>query len=538
MNRQYETVDDDSDEGYVDGDDAAYDEDALAVDGSGDTVEGGSDADDVPEGHSPELEEPASLPPEGDPESVAEPVFVANQDSDDVSPSFDFLLGIAAPNIPHTQPHTCTPGAMRRTMSTPATMPTPSPAGLTASLSAFLLPPFGDSAGDTPASKGKSPQVNHGGSSAQPSSSMSYPEFQNVSSCSSNSDLANALKRHKVRLLPGISLVPALRSPRGIDAFSSPPPRISRGTGGGFTPRPWDVASPRPGSSRIDDSPIAGSSHGHVRPSTPDKSRGIRHPFSMSHPMASVEHPELIITPAPAGRKRTMSESERAKWLMALESPGPFGRIGSSPDGASASLRGLSSTFLTSSPLQPTQTGAYKARPYFMPPSSFPDSSPPASRADDLKENEGPSNTSFLRSHRRMRSHSMFDTPGSSVFSVSMRRPSPRGTGTHTRSSSVDLDTSFSSIDDDPFRSLRIDSSFPFDLDIREQDEKMIFGIGSSPIPGMKRAREEDDGTHRIALIPTSPRPGDRSTPPELEIDAFDWDREASPVKKRIRTST
>jgi hypothetical protein len=54
----------------------------------------------------------------------------------------------------------------------------------------------------------------------------------------------------------------------------------------------------------------------------------------------------------------------------------------------------------------------------------------------------------------------------------------------------------------------------------------------------MKRSREEDDGTRRIALIPTSPRPGDRSTPPEIEIDAFDWDREASPVKKRIRTST
>ena len=514
------------------------------MDDSGDTVEGASDTDDVPEGHSHDSQEPQSLLQEQE----SEPVLVANQDWDDAPPSFNFSLNIDAHVLPQTRPHS-TPGPMRRTMSTPAYIPTPSPAEATASLSAFLLPPFGDSTGNTPAAKGKISDINHSSSSTQPSSSMPAPEFQNFGSYSSDSDLANALKRHKAALLPGITLVPALRSPRGVDAFSSPPPRISRRTGTGLTPRPWSVDSPGAGpSTRIDGSSIPGSSHGHMRPSTPDKPRGIRHAFSMSYPLAGVEHPDsIIITPAPAGRKRTMSESERAKWIMALESPGPLSRIGSSPDGASASLKGLSSTFLASSPLQPTQTSTYKVRSYFMPPPSFPgSSSPPIPLADDVKENEGPNNTSapLFRSHRRMRSHSMFDTPGSSVFSVaghSMNRPSPRGTGTRTRSSSVDIDTSFSSIEDDPFRSLRIDSSFPFDLDVRVQEEhpeRMIFGMGSSPVPGMKRAREDDDGTHRVTLISMSPRRGDRSTPsPEIEIDAFDWDREMSPVKKRIRTS-
>lgn len=498
------------------------------MDGSGETIDG-SDADDVTEGCSQESQQLLSLPPEQGPE----PVLVANQDWDDAPPSFNSSLGTGVQNIPPAQLHASTPGPLRRTMSTPARVPVSSPAGLITSLSAFLLPPFGNSAGNTPDAKGKNPEVNQSGNSGQPSSSV--PEFQNVSSYSANSDLANALKKHKAALLPGITLVPALHSPCRVDAFSSPPPRISRRSGTGLTPRQWNMDSPRAGpSSRIYDSPVPGP--------PPDKSRGIRHAFSMSYPMTFAEHPDSIITPAPAGRKRTMSESERAKWIMALESPGPLGKLGSSPDAASASLKGLSSTFLASSPLQPTRTGgAHKARPYFMAPSSFPgSSSPPASRADDVKENEGPNTSASLFRNRRMRSHSMLDTPGSSVLSRSMSRPSPRGTGTHVRSSSVDIDTSFSSIDDDPFRSLRIDSSFLFDLDVRVQDEsseKLIFGMGSSPVPGMKRARE-DDASRQITIISVSPRHRDRSTPPEIEIDAFDWDCGMSPVKKRIRTST
>ncbi|KAF8310819.1 hypothetical protein DL93DRAFT_1557412 [Clavulina sp. PMI_390] len=386
-----------------------------------------------------------------------------------------------------------------------------------------------------------------------------------------------AMKKHKVALLPSITLAgPAsLRGSKGIqDVFSSPPaPRISGAPRSGLTPRWKPGASGLAGESFLDDSPLRGLSS--RLPSTPDRGRALN-----------------TVTPARSDRKRLMSEETRRQWMSILDSPGPLGLVSSPASrlhshATSMSISSLAGSFMVdSSPVQPLASGSSKGRSFFMPPpSSSPTAGGSGSGGEEVKENDGDalnSSTSSLASvlrggssasgstvgasgngattnHRRMRSHSMLDTPGSS-FSF-MTRQSPRYTnGSYTRSSSVDIDNSLSSslstsFDDDPFRSLHLNpsstpsSTFPWDLDMITRpairSPGILFTSSNSPFRlsglGVKRSREDDEEEDDLRMN-ASPTKGSGLSvfgglSDALEIDAYDWDRDMSPVKKRAKTS-
>ena len=465
------------------------------------------------------------------------PPRIVSDGLDDFSQDTIRALNDLSPNAPTTP--FGRPCSMRRTLSTPSYLPSRDISGFDPLEHPFLLPPFEEGVPQS----GKDTDSNL--------TSPVRPEWPSESAFTDNTNipiteeptdpegLAEEIARRGLKatsslrdpdLLPSMTLALPLRSPGSGKSLRSPP--TPSGSENRWLP------------SKLDSPGINLSN----RPSTPRSHRRNASEVSptsllqrLTANRAGTTVEGSVGTPAPMQRPK-WSESERRRWLLALESPGPGPPFTSSSPVPPSSVQNsrLLPQMLGSSPQQPTlgRSSMRKTTSFLLPPT-----------IGGPSENTYEANSSFQMSDEAAVSESgktttpfvtrstprRYTLPSSIYGSSPMGPPSttksryphsrtPSLAHSHTRSSSID-DLGH----DDPFGS---ESSFPYDLHSRLRERlregRKDAGLVFSASPFFKRARDADSTEDSSAAIGST-----------LDLSSLDWmDRQDStPVKKKARLS-
>ncbi|KAF8338129.1 uncharacterized protein EI90DRAFT_3151917 [Cantharellus anzutake] len=429
------------------------------------------------------------------------------------------------------------PSCMRRSISTPSFLPSRDIEPFDPLGHPFLLPPFEEG----------TPQKGIGMDSNFTSplrlewpSDPTFADNTNIPTTESAEpeDVAERIAQRGLKatsscrdlgLLPSITLAPSLRSPKCAKRLRSPP------TPSGSENRWLSSNSPSTNSSN--------------RPSTPrshQRNASEASPTSLLQRLTSgrtgVSNEGSISTPVPV-QPHKLSESDRRRWLLALESPGPGPPFPSSSPGAPSSAQSnrLLPLTLGQSPQHPTlgRSSARKAASFLHPFSTGVASENSYDAMSSFQYNEetasaetGKIGTPFVtRSTPRRYTlpSSIYGSspmgPPSTTRSRFMHSRTPSLAHSHTRSSSIE-----ELGHDDPFAS---ELTFPYDphsrLRDRLRDGKKETPTMLSGSPFLKRSRESE-ATEEPSVV---------TAPPSLDVSGLEWMdlQDSSPVKKKARLS-